>query len=508
MILHRQELAESFYLAILHRAGGAIPQEDMDAVTGYAKKLAAMTSRFVGRKISYTDKEAEKVATALAEEISDIATKQVPEMIAAGAGEYVIYQKVNEFKTKTALLAEAHVTLRDQVYQEGAKVGDEVISLIANTETQMVILVAGASVVLLVLLTIIIISISRPLKRMVADVERLAIGDYSQELGGTKRKDEIGKVVAALVALQEFTANKAKKEAEAEMRKKALADEEKRLVLQQLANDFEQSVGSIVSMVASAATELSQTAESMVTSANDSANKAEQASDAAANTTSNVQMVAAASEELSATVQEISSQLQKTTHLVADSQEKARSADVVAVAFSDSITKVTAAMQMISNIAGQINLLSLNATIESARAGDAGKGFAVVASEVKNLANQTDTTTVEIQQVVAEMRHAADAIITELAAIGGSVGQISDATSSVAAAVEEQSATTDEIARNMQTAAASTQQISNNLHEVQSASSHAGSASQQMLSASQELSVQAEELNRQVNCFLERIRAS
>ncbi|MDX2095000.1 MAG: methyl-accepting chemotaxis protein [Alphaproteobacteria bacterium] len=323
-------------------------------------------------------------------------------------------------------------------------------------------------------------------------------GNYSTdiELG----HDELQNILATVDGLQG-------KLAAGEAEKKRL-DHEKKAMQEKLASDFEQSVKSIVNVVASSATELSQTAGGMVTTVMESSQKAGDASNAAATTTTNVQTVASAAEELSSSVKEISSQLQKTTLLVAQSKEKANNADVVANALTSATDKVVAAMVMISNIAGQINLLALNATIESARAGEAGKGFAVVASEVKNLAGQTDKTVAEIQVVAQEMQTAAHAIISALSEIGISVNSISEATYSVASAVEEQSAVTNEIARNMQTAAEGTQTISNNLKEVRTSSDHAGSASEQMLAASKELSHQAENLNTQVDDFLKRVRSA
>ena len=277
---------------------------------------------------------------------------------------------------------------------------------------------------------------------------------------------------------------------------------------EKLADDFERDVKSVVNMVAAAATELSQTAESMSKSVHQSTQMANEASTASEQTTSNVQSVASATEELSASVREISAQLQKTNGLVQQSSERTANADKLAGELNAASDKVNDVMDLISSIAGQINLLALNATIESARAGDAGKGFAVVASEVKNLAGQTDKSITEIQTVVGEMRNASSAITRALSEIKDSISEISSATSNVASAVEEQSATTNEISKNMQTASTSTQLVSGNLTNVSHSSSSAASASEQMLAASKELSKQAETLNLQVDGFLEKVRAA
>lgn len=312
--------------------------------------------------------------------------------------------------------------------------------------------------------------------------------------------DELDNIMTTLMAMQSKMSYANYEKAEAERDKHAMQEK--------LANEFEQSVKGIVNIVAAAATELSQTAKNLVDIINGSAKKAGSATDAASVTASNVQAVAAAAEELSSSVKEISNQFQKTTHLVTESGMKTANADALANALTQSSDKVSNAMEMISEISGQINLLALNATIESARAGEAGKGFAVVANEVKNLAGQTDKSVVEIKGVVDEMRTASHAIIAALSEIKSSVGSISEASSSVASAVEEQSATTNEIARSMQTAASGTQTISTNLVDVSSSSVQAGASAEQMLQASQELSKQAESLNSQVDNFLKKIRAA
>lgn len=275
-----------------------------------------------------------------------------------------------------------------------------------------------------------------------------------------------------------------------------------------LADEFEQNVKGIVNVVASAATQLSQTAQGMSDIIQQSMQLANDASNAAGETSGNVQTVASAAEELSASVREIATQMSKANSLVHESTDKTETADKMAFALGEATDKVNSVMSMISSISEQINLLALNATIESARAGEAGKGFAVVANEVKGLASETDKSIADIQKVVEEMRGASSDIIKALGEIKGSINQISDASSSVASAVEEQTATTNEIARSMQTAASGTKLISDNLSNVSSSTMQASTASEQMLEAANELSRQAEGLNGQVDAFLQKMRAS
>lgn len=69
----------------------------------------------------------------------------------------------------------------------------------------------------------------------------------------------------------------------------------------------------------------------------------------------------------------------------------------------DSIASIQSAITMIQNIADETDLLSLNASIEAARAGDAGRGFAVVAQQISKLAEQSNTTAEEVEEIIAEI---------------------------------------------------------------------------------------------------------
>lgn len=171
-------------------------------------------------------------------------------------------------------------------------------------------------------------------------------------------------------------------------------------------------------------------------------------------TLSNVEAVAAAVEQMTGSVQEIARSMAASRSLVQNMDERARAADGATRRLTEATRSMDSIVQLIGAIASQISLLSLNATIESARAGEAGKGFAVVAAEVKSLAAQTSSATKRISAEIAGMQSAATDVAASLDTIGNALGDIQDAVTTTASAVEEQSAVTTDIAANLQTASA------------------------------------------------------
>jgi methyl-accepting chemotaxis protein len=167
-----------------------------------------------------------------------------------------------------------------------------------------------------------------------------------------------------------------------------------------------------------------------------------------------IESVAAGSEEMSASIQEISQTMVNSRKKASEAVQQVESADLQAQRLTSAAQSMEGITELISNITGQINLLALNATIESARAGEAGRGFAVVASEVKGLANQAKGATDKISAEIASLTEISRDVVGALNAIKGAIEHVNEFVTNTAAAVEEQSAVTGDMSSNMQKAVA------------------------------------------------------
>ena len=362
---------------------------------------------------------------------------------------------------------------------------------------------------------------SRKIGEITAGMTKLANGDRHFEIEGIERKDEIGEMLKAIglfkkanIRLEEWAkerAERAEKEIELQQERQVereQIDARRADLMADLADQFERSVGEVVSSVAAAASQLQTTASSMAGSADESAHQTAEVVKSMEEANAGATAAAAASDEFAMSIGEISRQAASSAELARKASQSANQADETISTLSDSAEQVGQIVEMIQTIAQRTNLLALNASIEAARGGEAGRGFAVVASEVKELAMQTSRATEKVAEQIRAMQDSTGASVNALRTIADQVGKLESTAISIASAVDQQSVAGQDLARSIDLAARSTDRVASHIDDVRELALSTGAAASQVLSSATNLDQQATTLRGQVQDFLQKVRSS
>lgn len=349
-------------------------------------------------------------------------------------------------------------------------------------------------------------AIGSPIVRMTKAMLSLSAGDTRTELGFQPRKDEIGKMQSAVVTFRDNALERRRLEAEKqseEMNRQQRGDRIRALI-----ESFRLQTEDLVVSVDDAAKKMEATSDHLASIAATTAKRASAAQAAADQSLKEITVVASSSEELSASIEEISRQANAASSLVSVASQSAGSVQTNVSDLQRCAEQIGMIVDLIKGIAAQTDLLALNATIEAARAGEAGKGFAVVANEVKALANQTTQATEDIGQQVGAIQDVTHVTSDGVLGIVDQMNTASQAAGAIAASVIQQQAATAEISRSVRAATQSSLTSHEEMVELLNKATETSQFADGLLSASRSVIKSSAGLRQAIDGFLHEVEAS
>lgn len=286
------------------------------------------------------------------------------------------------------------------------------------------------------------------------------------------------------------------------------AEKQKRIILIDIANNLDKLVENIVKQIVEYTSKIQRNSETALELSLNTMNYTDKVSQSSSLTIQNSKQIVSFSDELTSSIKEIGYKACNSEEIVSDASSKAIIAkDAIDLLYNKS-EKVNNIIMVINNIASRIKLLSLNATIESARAGEAGRGFAVVAEEVKSLSNQVARASDEINLQMEEIKSSTNKSVEIVNEIINVINKISSNTSVISFSVKKQTDVTNKIAKDIASSSEEVQDVFSNILSIKDRAQKNILSTEEVLNSACELNNQANMLKDKMNEYISVIRSS
>lgn len=329
-------------------------------------------------------------------------------------GEQFMDRRLRNVESRIRYIGESFDVVSAHTEQQTQTIIEDAETLIADEKSELLIFLGIALAVAVVVTVILSRGISKPLKELQQEADRVSEGDLTLEFKGKQGTDEIGELsrsfgkmsqnLKALIASVKEASGKATQSSEILMetaKQSSGASEDLSKTIQEIAETADNQAQNTtegtqkVNEMASTIEDVSKSTDSLRTSTENANRLRAQGVEVVENLSDKTETINQVTSEVSKIIQETDA-----------STEKINKASIV-----------------IQSISEQTGLLALNAAIESARAGEAGRGFAVVAEEIRKLADQASDSTKEIEAIVRGLKEQSNIAVRDMKNLEGTIGE-------------------------------------------------------------------------------------
>lgn len=320
-----------------------------------------------------------------------------------------------------------------------------------------------------------------PLKMAADYISRISVGDMpdriTEHYSGDFNiiKNNMNSLIDALNEIIDKATLMANGDLTVDLKKRSDGDE-----LMQSLNDMVKAMANIIAEFQTAANNISASSQQM-------SSTSQQMSQGATEQASSAEEVSSSMEEMAANIQQNTDNAQQTEKIAITASDGINTVQMASTKTMEYMQEIADKVSIIGEISRQTNILALNAAVEAARAGEHGKGFAVVAAEVRKLAERSQVSALEIDDLTKNSVKATDEATKLLTDLAPEINKTARLVQEIAAASLEQNS--------------GAEQVNSAIQQLNQVTQQNAAASEEMATSSEELAGQAQQLLDMISYF-------